>query len=58
MRTTSSGLLGVTAECRDCGWFQQANNALGLAAQHADRTGHMVQVEQTISVIYNRRADA
>ena len=50
---TFTGLLGVIAACRDCGWNSEARNALGNAAQHAKRTGHHVVVEQTISVSYN-----
>ena len=33
------------ALCADCGWELFAKNALGLAAQHHDRTGHNVNVE-------------
>lgn len=36
----------------ECGWTYDGRNGLGLAAQHHDRTGHEVQVEQTICVIY------
>jgi hypothetical protein len=28
----------------------------GNAAQHAERTGHEVHVEQTIGVIYNKKS--
>jgi len=52
-----SGLLGVLAECRDCGWESAARNAMGNAAQHAARTGHHVSVEQTISVGFNCTVD-
>lgn len=57
MRTTHSGVLGVVAECRDCDWESEAKNALGNAAQHADRTGHTVHVEQMIGVTYNRKEE-
>jgi hypothetical protein len=56
MRTTHTGILSVFAECRSCGWNSWASNALGNAAQHADRTGHEVHAEQTIGVTYNRGA--
>lgn len=52
-----SGLLGVVAECRDCGWESEARNAMGNAAQHAERTGHHVVVEQAISVGFNCTTD-
>lgn len=41
------------AECKGCDWSSEAKNAAGNAAQHAQRTGHEVHVEQTIGVIYN-----
>lgn len=50
---TYTGILGVIAECRDCGWSSEARNAMGNAKQHADRYGHNVWVEQTIGVSYN-----
>lgn len=51
-RCTYTGILGVTAECHDCGWVAESKNALGLAAQHSDRHGHYVSVEQTLGVSY------
>lgn len=51
-----SGLLAVFARCVTCGWESEAKNAAGNAAQHAERTGHQVQVEQTIGVTYNGHA--
>lgn len=53
--TKHTGLLGVIAECHMCGWSSEARNAMGNAAQHAERTGHEVSVEQTIGVTYNKR---
>lgn len=58
MRTTHTGMLGVDARCRDCGWASEARNALGNAARHADATGHMVVVEQATVVIYNKKQEA
>jgi hypothetical protein len=52
-----SGLLDAMAECRQpgCPWPDQTGrNAVGLAAQHAARTGHEVHAEQTIGVTWNR----
>lgn len=42
----------ATAECRDCEYVDVAVGARGRAAQHHDRTGHEVEVIQ--SVIYPR----
>ena len=39
---TYSGLLGVVAECRTCGWSSEARNALANAKRHADAHGHHV----------------
>lgn len=53
MTTKRTGLLGVFARCITCGWESEARNAAGNAAQHAERTGHCVHVEQTTVTIYN-----
>lgn len=52
MRPTRSGLLGAFASCHECDWTAGSKNALGLAAQHHDRTGHTITTEQTIGVRY------
>ena len=44
------------AICDDCGWECFAKNALGIAAQHHDRTGHTVIVETQGSVTYASEA--
>lgn len=49
-----SGLLGAYSRCIDCGWETEARNAVGNAAQHAERYGHEVISEQTISVSWRR----
>ena len=36
---------GYRAWCNDCDFIATKQNALGLAAQHHDRTGHDVQIE-------------
>lgn len=51
-RKTFSGLLDISADCEDCSWKSNARNALGSAAQHSDKYGHFVRVEQTIGVAY------
>lgn len=49
-----SGLVHALAECRDCPWTTDYyKNALANGAQHAQRTGHHVQIEQCIVVSYN-----
>lgn len=53
MRPDRSGVSGAMAECYTCGWTGSARNAVGLAAQHAKRTGHEVVAEQVISMIWN-----
>lgn len=54
MRRTHTGLADIFAECQTCRWQCRAKNALGLAAQHADRTGHWVIIDQVIVVAYNK----
>lgn len=49
-----TGVLGVHAHCATCGWESEARNAVGNAAQHAQRTGHTVYAEQVISIVWNR----
>jgi hypothetical protein len=55
--TRRSGVVHAQAECRDCDWGTACyTNALANAAQHAERTGHQVDVEQCIAVTYNPKA--
>lgn len=39
-----SRLAGVVADCFVCEWKAFARNAMGLAAQHTNRTGHRTGV--------------
>lgn len=55
-REKSSSLDAVAAACRECGWHSNERNALGAAAQHHDRTGHTVRVEQLTTVTYGDAA--
>lgn len=49
-----SGVVHAVAECKTCGWStEHYKNALANGAQHAQRTGHTVDVEQCIAVTYN-----
>lgn len=43
---------GYEVQCRGCAWRADAKNAKGLAAQHHDRTGHVVQVIEEVITIY------
>lgn len=50
---TFTGITHLFMECRDCGWQTGERNGLGLANQHARRTGHHVSGDQCITVAYN-----
>lgn len=39
-------------ECQDCDYRDDGRSAFGRAAQHHDRTGHVVRVEQTVVHYY------
>ncbi len=41
-----------TAECQGCDWWADGANGQGIAAQHHDRTGHVVRVEVTRTIYY------
>ncbi len=52
-RKTKSGCIACVANCRDCDWeYESHKNGLALAAQHHDRTGHVVNIEITNYVTY------
>jgi len=38
-------MVSARANCSDCDWFVEAKNAMGVAAQHADREGHEVDLD-------------
>lgn len=47
------GVVHAVARCDDCGReFENYKNAQGLAAQHAKKYGHTVQVEVGIAYTY------
>lgn len=56
MARSSSWLLGMNGYCATCGIENSANNAVGWAAQHANKTGHDVRVEVTRMVAFNARS--
>lgn len=51
--TDRSGLIAAGYDCVTCGAGHEGRNAMGVAAQHARRTGHYVQSWQTIGKSYN-----
>lgn len=51
-RARRSGIVEAMAECGGCGWSAQSRNAVGLAAQHCDRTGHIVSCHQILVTTY------
>lgn len=54
VRNTYTGVAGTSFHCQTCGWETYERNGLGIANQHARRTGHHVSGEQIIVVSYNR----
>ncbi|MFL5312245.1 MAG: hypothetical protein ACJ79H_17570 [Myxococcales bacterium] len=52
MRAAFTNLIEIVATCEDCGWTGSAGNAQGLASQHAERYGHLVEVTVTRYYIY------
>jgi hypothetical protein len=57
-RVMTSTLAAVSATCSGCAWSTSARNALGNAARHHDRTGHVVSVEEHRQVTYGDSATA
>lgn len=51
-RETVAKITASSAECDGCTWKLCALNAAGLAAQHHDRTGHLVVVVTTTRLQY------
>jgi hypothetical protein len=51
----------VRAYCFDCGGTDRpkwdGKNAHGVAARHAQKTGHEVHVEVYMNVVYNKREE-
>ena len=46
MATVEGGLVHTWAWCDNCDQTFHTRNAMGLAAQHANRYGHTVRVEK------------
>lgn len=57
-RTRYSGVKRAHARCHGCAWNTDAAGAMGLAAAHFNETGHTVEVEQTIGVVYTQPGSA
>lgn len=50
---TSSGKVGERAWCVTCGWSNENyKNALATGKRHCEATGHKVECEQAISIVY------
>lgn len=59
-RPTNSSIPHYDARCQDCEWEQGKRNAVGLAAQHHDKTGHTVTIEVEKVIVFgdwDRRYD-
>lgn len=57
-RPTTAGVIAVLAECEFCAWRDERKGALGRAAIHHDRTGHVVRTETTTLVKYGDQGEA
>jgi len=47
------GIVHGIATCYECGWEVEGRNVMGLAAQHAGKTGHHVNCEIGHSYSWN-----
>ena len=56
-RQARAKLLRAYATCWTCGWELESNNAVGVAAQHARRYGHQVDVEVTRNIRFDGERD-
>ena len=52
MTRKTGSFTDYNAQCGECDWHASTRNALGLAAQHHDRTGHFVRIEMYRVVFY------
>lgn len=53
-RLTRAEVVHVSASCSSCSWGSLAKNALANAARHHDSTGHTVETEQTMRIVYGQ----
>lgn len=53
MKPNRTGVTHASAYCQGCDWSSEARNAIGNAAQHAERTGHHVEAEQVTAMDWN-----
>lgn len=59
MERTRKGLIQAMARCEDCGWEEEdCNIAEEEAQEHAEETGHTVNVETVYYQTYNPKAEA
>lgn len=53
-RRVRKGLIGAMAHCRDCEWEEEwYKTAQRKAREHAQKTGHTVDLETVYSQTYN-----
>lgn len=53
MKPDRKGMVHFWAECKDCDWEANSKNCIGLASQHAKKTGHHVVSETGHSYAWN-----
>jgi len=55
----SYGIVHATARCHEggCDFRVDSRNAVGVAAQHAERTGHEVSADEGRSMVWNAGGD-
>lgn len=53
MKPDSSGMVHHMAQCHECDFSVGAKNCIGLASQHAEKTGHYVTAETGHSYAWN-----
>jgi hypothetical protein len=54
-KRTSTSMRAYCEECHNGEWHWTQKNAVGVAAKHAQASGHQVHVEIVISVTYNSK---
>jgi len=53
MKPDSKGMVDHWAECRTCDWETGGKNCIGLASQHAAKTGHRVYAQTGYTYKWN-----
>ena len=58
MSDVDAATVGGRAFCDDCDWSTEGKNAMGNAAQHANRTGHSLQGELEQAFWVNQKGES